>query len=156
LLALQLRINFLIFTKYQLLMSQAPKRHGVIAVVIQNGKLLLIRRSQYVIAPGKLCFPGGGIEPGETPEQALVREFREELGETITPVRQIRESVTPSQVHLRWWGDRLPEPFALTPNPQEVESVAWLDFAELREHPDLLSSNLPFLDLFEDHPEVFW
>jgi 8-oxo-dGTP pyrophosphatase MutT (NUDIX family) len=128
----------------------------VIAVTMQDGKLLLIRRSQHVIAPGKLCFPGGGIEPDETPEQALVREFREELGETIIPVRQIWESVTPWRVHLRWWVIRLPELFTLTPNPQEVESIAWLDFAELRKHPDLLSSNLPFLDRFENRPKMFW
>ena len=84
-----------------------------------------------------------------------MREFREELGETITPVRQIWESVTPWRVHLRWWVVRLPEPFAIVPNPQEVESVAWLGFTELREHPDLLTSNLPFLDRFADRPELF-
>jgi len=35
-----------------------------------------------------------------------------------------------------------------------VESVEWLSFAELRKHPDLLSSNLPFLDLLAEHPEL--
>jgi len=132
-----------------------PERHGVIAVTLRDDKLLVIRRSQFVIAPGKLCFPGGGIEPNERPEQALVREFREELGETIIPVRPIWESLTPWRVHLRWWVVRLPEPFTLTPNPREVESVEWLSFAELRKHPDLLSSNLPFLDLFAGRPELF-
>jgi len=134
---------------------QEPERHGVIAVCTREDKLLVIRRSRFVIAPGTLCFPGGGIEPDETPEQALVREFREELGETIIPVRQIWESTTPWRVHLRWWTVRLPEPFTLTPNPQEVESATWLTFAELRKHPDLLSSNLPFLDLFAGRPELF-
>jgi len=135
--------------------SQEPERYGVIAVVMQDEKLLVIRRSQFVIAPGKLCFPGGGIEPGETPEQALVREFREELGEAIFPVRQIWESMTPWRVHLRWWVVRLPEPFTLVPNPQEVEAVEWLAFAELRGHPDLLSSNIPFLDHFADRLTLF-
>ena len=135
--------------------ASVPRRYGVIGVTMQDEKLLVIRRSQHVIAPRKLCFPGGGIEPGETPEQALIREFREELGETIVPVRQIWESVTTWQVHLRWWVVRLPQHFTLHPNPQEVESVEWLDFAELRQHPDLLSSNIPFLDRFAAHPEIF-
>ena len=125
-----------------------PERYGVIAVVVREGKLLVIRRSRFVVAPRTLCFPGGGIEPGETPEQALVREFREELGETITPVREIWQSVTPWRVHLRWWVAQLPEPFVFAPNPSEVESVEWLTPVELREHPDLLSSNIPFLDRF--------
>jgi len=131
------------------------EQQGVIAVTMRNDKLLVIRRSRFVIAPGKLCFPGGGIEPGETPEQALLREFREELGETIFPVRQIWESSTEWGVRLYWWLVRLGKPFTLTPNPQEVESVSWLSFAELREHPDLLSSNLPFLDLFAERLELF-
>jgi ADP-ribose pyrophosphatase len=132
-----------------------PKRYGVIAVTMRNGKLLTIRRSRFVVAPRTICFPGGGIEPGETPEQAVVREFREELGETISPVQEIWQSITPWRVHLRWWIVRLPEPFALTPNPQEVESIEWLTFAELRAHPDLLSSNIPFLDHFVDRPDLF-
>ncbi|MCL2349115.1 MAG: NUDIX domain-containing protein [Planctomycetaceae bacterium] len=127
-----------------------PVRYGVIAVVMRNGKLLVIRRSEHVIAPRTLCFPGGGIEPGETPEQALVREFREELGETIVPLRQIWESVTPWRVHLRWWFGKLVEPFQFVPNEKEVEAVQWLTVGELRSHPDLLASNIPFLEKFGD------
>ena len=127
-----------------------PVRYGVIAVAMRDGKLLVIRRSVHVIAPRTLCFPGGGIEPGETPEQALVREFREELGETVVPVRQIWESVTPWRVHLRWWLGKLVEPFQLVPNEKEVEAVEWLTVDELRSHPDLLVSNIPFLEKFGD------
>jgi len=140
---------------------QEPERHGVIAVTMRDDKLLVIRRSRFVIAPGKLCFPGGGIERChqrnnqlETPEQALVREFREELGETITPVQQIWESTTEWGIHLYWWVVRLGQSFTLTPNPQEVESVEWLTLDEMRTHPDVLSSNLPFLDLLAGQPEL--
>jgi len=37
---------------------------------------------------GKWCFPGGGIKPGETPEQAAVRECREETGVTCRAAGQ--------------------------------------------------------------------
>ncbi|MBE5996392.1 MAG: NUDIX domain-containing protein [Lachnospiraceae bacterium] len=37
-------------------------------------------RSMNVMQPGEICFPGGGIDPGETPAQAAVREAGEELG----------------------------------------------------------------------------
>lgn len=50
-------------------------RHGVVAVVVENRRWLVIRRSQCVVAPGKYCFPGGGIETAETEEQALFERF---------------------------------------------------------------------------------
>jgi len=49
-------------------------------VIEREGKVLLARRSQSGSAAGKWEFPGGSIEPGETPEQCLARELREELG----------------------------------------------------------------------------
>ena len=50
------------------------------AVIEREGKVLLARRSRSGSAAGKWEFPGGSIEPGETPEQCLARELREELG----------------------------------------------------------------------------
>jgi mutator protein MutT len=54
-------------------------RTGVYGVAMNEGKMLLIRQKSGPYA-GKFDFPGGGIEFGETPEQALHREFKEELG----------------------------------------------------------------------------
>lgn len=45
------------------------------AVLVRDGRMLLLR-SRY----GDLKLPGGGVEPGETPEQAVVRELSEECG----------------------------------------------------------------------------
>lgn len=122
-------------------------RRGVIAVIADAGRFLVIRRSRHVIAPGKLCFPGGGIEPGESERDALVRECREELGAEAKPLHRIWENVTPWNVHLAWWTAALTDPHALKPEPQEVEEVLWMTVDELAEAHDFLSSNEPFLAL---------
>jgi len=46
----------------------------------KDGKILGGQRPENNSLPGQWEFPGGKIEPGETPEQALVRELQEELG----------------------------------------------------------------------------
>lgn len=53
-------------------------RQAARAVVINDGRLLVIHRNKY----GKEYYtlPGGGIEPGESPEQAVLRELDEETG----------------------------------------------------------------------------
>ncbi|AQQ52628.1 NUDIX hydrolase [Planococcus lenghuensis] len=51
------------------------------AVIIQNGQVVLIKRVREGIT--YYVFPGGGIEEGETPEQAAGREAFEELGVTV-------------------------------------------------------------------------
>lgn len=53
-------------------------RTGVYGVAIKEGHMLLIWQKNGPYA-GKLDFPGGGIEFGETPEQTLRREFVEEV-----------------------------------------------------------------------------
>jgi mutator protein MutT len=53
-------------------------RIGVYGVVNKNGKMLVVRQKRGPFA-GKLDFPGGGMEFGESPEEALRREFVEEV-----------------------------------------------------------------------------
>src|SRR6516162_4199427 len=83
--------------------SAEERRRGVVAVVVRQGRLLVIRRSQSVVAPGTVCFPGGGIEPGESELDALVREIGEELGSRAVLIRPLWRSVTPWNVALSWW-----------------------------------------------------
>ena len=126
--------------------SKQIQRYGVVGVVVESGRYLLVRRSLTVLAPGKLCFPGGGIEPGETPAQALIREFQEELGIRVRPVRFDWESITPWGVHLQWWiAEREPDQ-TLVPNPNEVAEVLYLTLPEMLNHPDMLESNRPYLE----------
>jgi 8-oxo-dGTP diphosphatase len=49
------------------------------AVIEENGKVLIGRRKPGRHMGGKWEFPGGKIEPGETPQEALARELLEEL-----------------------------------------------------------------------------
>jgi len=52
---------------------------GVGAIIVQDGKILIVRRSSEP-GKGKWSVPGGLVELGETVEQAVVREVREECG----------------------------------------------------------------------------
>lgn len=115
------------------------------AVVRQGEKFLVIRRSQSVPAPGRFCFPGGGIDADETETQALVREIQEELGVALQPLRRLWSSTTSWGVQLVWWLAHLDEGAILVPNPAEVESIHWLSAGEMLELAELLESNREFL-----------
>jgi 8-oxo-dGTP diphosphatase len=61
------------------------KKVDVVGAVILNeaNEILCALRSQKMSLPGLWEFPGGKIEPNETPEQSLIREIQEELNCTI-------------------------------------------------------------------------
>jgi 8-oxo-dGTP diphosphatase len=116
-----------------------------VAVIERAGRLLVIRRSRHVVAPGMICFPGGGIEGVETEVDALIRELGEELALVVEPVRRLWASVTPWGVELAWWHCHLASDASPAVNPAEVEAFYWYTPHEMRELPDLLESNQQFL-----------
>ena len=61
----------------------------VAAAIERDGCYLAARRTRPADVAGRWEFPGGKVEPGETDEQALVREIREELGVEIEVVRRV-------------------------------------------------------------------
>ena len=103
---------------------------GVVAVVVRHGRILVIRRARFVVAPGAVC---------------LVREIREELGVTIRPERRLWETMTAWHVYLSWWLSHWDPVAPLVPNPAEVESVHWLTPEEMARLPNLLEGNQRFL-----------
>ncbi len=125
--------------------SERPIRRGAVAVIVRGDRLLVIKRSETVTAPGMFCFPGGGIEPGELEEQALVREIHEELGVVIQPVRKLWHSMTPWKFDLAWWLGAIEADATLAANPAEVAAVHWHTPAEMLELEHLLESNRAFL-----------
>lgn len=125
--------------------AEPIRRYGVVAVILRESRFLVIRRSQQVLAPGKYCFPGGGIESGETEPLALARELLEELNVPIVPQQCLWQSITPWRVALSWWLAELPPGVEPMPTPAEVESVHWLTAAEMAALPELLESNHHFL-----------
>lgn len=85
------------------------------------------------------------MEAGETIEDALVREYQEELGIQIKPVRQIWESVTSWRCKVHWW-QVTADTFEFQIDPEEVEAFAWMRMEELIQCGDLLESNREFLE----------
>lgn len=123
-------------------------RRGAVAICPRgDGRLLVIRRAAGVIAPLTYCFPGGGLEPGESEAEALVREIREEIGVAVHPLRRIWQCRTAWNVELAWWLARLPDGAEPVPNPAEVASIHWFTPEEMAAQPALLPSNREFLDL---------
>lgn len=120
--------------------------HGVVGVLVRGDRLLLIQRSNNVRAGGMWCFPGGEIESGESADQAIVREFREEVGLEVTAHEKLWECTShDGRLHLQWWrvyGDSLD----LCIDESEVQTFEWVTVDELRSWPDLLPNNLAFLD----------
>ena len=126
-----------------------PGRRGAVAIILRGPRMLIIRRSSSVVAPLAYCFPGGGIEAGESEEAALVREVFEEIGVEVRPLRRLWQCVTAWKVELAWWLARMDPPSVPVPNPAEVESIHWVTPREMAQLPELLESNRVFLEMIE-------
>ncbi|MFJ4838700.1 (deoxy)nucleoside triphosphate pyrophosphohydrolase [Streptomyces sp. NPDC088746] len=109
----------------------------VAGAVCDGGRLLAARRSAPPELAGRWELPGGKLERGESGEQALVRELREELGVEAEPLERIPGEwpLKPGLV-LQVWTVRLlsGEPTPLEDHdelrwlaPEETDSVDWLD-----------------------------
>ncbi|RYI26664.1 (deoxy)nucleoside triphosphate pyrophosphohydrolase [Bacillus infantis] len=110
--------------------------HVVGAVIFQDGKILCAQRGTVKSLPLLWEFPGGKIEEGEKPEDALIREIKEEMHCTIEIGEQIEHTVYEYDfgiVHLSTYYCKLVEgEIILTEHaaikwlaPKELPSLEW-------------------------------
>jgi 8-oxo-dGTP diphosphatase len=105
-------------------MPTVPVATGIIEDA--SGRLLVSLRPEGKPWPGFWEFPGGKIDPGETPEQALVRELWEELGITVTapePFRVLEYTYPERTVRLHFFRVRH---WTGTAHGREGQEVRWL------------------------------
>ncbi len=129
-------------------------RNAVMMVPItEQGDILLVREYAAGTERYELGFPKGLIDPGESPQEAAVRELKEEIGlgaETLTPLKEV--VLAPSYFSSRMtlfvaqhlYSERLlgdePEPLEVVrwPLAQADELLTHLDFSEARSITALL------------------
>ena len=123
---------------------------GVFAVVVKRDEILLIKRG---IHPHKgfWCQPGGVIDEGETPEEAAVRETREETGievEVVSFLGEVRGPIS-GRAHNVYLCRQISG--KLNTDSPEVEDVRWVPFTELYSYriPSFIMDFLDTLDFNE-------
>lgn len=101
---------------------------GAAVLVVHDGKILCAERSN---GEG-ICGPGGKVEPGETPEQAAIREAQEEFGITplkLMPLGRIAGCTGKYLPATMYWTDQyIGEPAA---DEDEMHNARWLSMKEL-------------------------
>lgn len=103
------------------------------AVIVQGGKVLLIRRAT---PEGALLWqlPAGQVESGETDGQAAVRETQEETGLTVEAVKVLGERIHPTTArHMVYVACNVLSGTAYAAAANEVEEVEWCDRARAGE-----------------------
>jgi 8-oxo-dGTP diphosphatase len=121
------------------------------ALIDSDGRVLLARRPEGKKMAGLWEFPGGKLLPGETPEAALIRELREELGIEVAnaclapfafashpyPTFHL---LMPLYLCRRWRG---------APQPREGQTLAWVRPEKLAEYP-MPPADRPLIPLLRD------
>ncbi|ATG48347.1 8-oxo-dGTP diphosphatase MutT [Celeribacter ethanolicus] len=124
---------------------------SAVALIDVEGRVLLAQRPEGKSMAGLWEFPGGKVEPGETPEAALVRELHEELGiETwnscLAPLTFASHGyddfhlMMPLFACRKWKG---------IPTPREGQVLKWAKASELRDYP-MPPADIPLIPILRD------
>ncbi len=121
------------------------------ALVDSDGRILLAQRPEGKSLAGLWEFPGGKVEPGETPEESLVRELHEELGITtkvacLAPLSFASHTyekfhlLMPLYVCRRYEG---------IPHGKEGQALKWVKPQALRDYP-MPPADEPLIPVLQD------
>ena len=124
---------------------------SAVALIDREGRVLLAQRPEGKSLAGLWEFPGGKVEPFETPEAALIRELKEEIGidtwsSCLAPLTFASHSypdfhlLMPLFACRRWDG---------IPTPHEGQALAWVRPAALRDYP-MPPADLPLIPILRD------
>jgi 8-oxo-dGTP diphosphatase len=121
-----------------------------VALVDRDGRLLVQQRPEGKSMAGLWEFPGGKVEPGETPEAALIRELAEELAidvdhSCLAPACFASDTLGDKHLLLllyvcRKWGG--------TPVAQHASALRWVRAVELH-GLDMPPADIPLIGLLE-------
>ena len=124
---------------------------SAVALLDKDNRVLLAQRPKGKSMEGLWEFPGGKIEPGESPEGALVRELHEELGiktwnSCLAPLTFASHSY--DDFHLlmplfacRKWNGIV--------SPREGQALAWVHAEKLKDYP-MPAADIPLIPILRD------